>query len=428
MEDCLKLFKAGKCSADAVEDVWYGLMHCKPGKRTTRRVFQTAFGSHPISDGFTKLRAAAPTSMKPAISACLKYTKQWWSKSTDTYLFPSLAITLFLQSTTDSGYETIPLSSKQAALDIYNTMVQTDEPNAFTRYVVCSDQHTAAGASAGIGRDSPYAAPLFAMWGSAVRPSAFPKNHIFSDYIRLSVPQLPLPFVTEQAKNMVAFGDGHMSEEELWKNTLGVLRDGLGLMPPPLPPPVKATTVTYDDTIKHPDARAKFHFRHAIVPGGWPVDTIVSGLQKMIRRANLKHVLWMAAQLLSFALFHIETNSLWSIHPGAQAKVTNLLNRLLVIVAEDCHPNAALFISTSQHVESARGALLGLKDAQTDALYLERFGILCQHVFSTVAVLSGALKARVVDTQMRAYGKYYRKAEESVEVISKKRKQSVLAF
>ena len=418
-ETVLKKYKLNEISSNALEDAWYSILHSKPGKRTERRVFQQTFSSHPVCKSFGLMKAAAPKHVKPAITCCLKYSKQWWSKATDTYLFPSFAVTLFLQSAADSGYVPIPSCTKENALNLYNHIVNATGPDDFTQYIVCSDQHTSAGAYT---RDTPYAAPLFAMWGSVVRPTVLGHEYIFKEYIKLCVPHMPDEYVDLQAKAMVRFGRGDMSEECLWRATVDTVKSGLGLLGPPMPKLLN-NKCTYDDSVKHPNPKVKFHFRYSIMPGLWPTDVVVSGLQKMIRRARLGDALWMTSQLLCFALFHKEVNDLWTIFAGAQAKVTNLLNRILVIVAEDCYPDASLFVAVAANVERSRKVLFDLKDAQTQELYMERFSIICSYVMATVTVLVAAPKARVVDTRMRMFGKHYKQAEQSMAVESKKRKQ-----
>ena len=99
--DKLKLFKKGELSKDDLEDEWYKLMHSKPSKKTDRRVFQASWSTHPISKAIVHLRDNSPIHIKKAITRCIKYAKMWWNKSTDTYLFPSYAIALYLNSLPD---------------------------------------------------------------------------------------------------------------------------------------------------------------------------------------------------------------------------------------------------------------------------------------------------------------------------------------
>ncbi len=420
----LQKFKRNEISNNQLENSWYELMHCKPHKKTHRRVFQSSFASHPMNKGFVHLREACSPKMKPAMTVCLKYTKEWWTKSTDTYLFPSLAITLFLSASPSNW--TIPFSEK--GFEIYSELVDETCPSSFVQHVVCSDQHTSMGAANGIGKNSRYAAPLFYMWGSAVRPIAHGQEYIFSSAIKSEVPIMPSSTVEGHGNAMVKYGEGKITEEELWEYTLVGLREGLGLMAPSLLCAIpKSGSVHYDENVKHPNPNAKYNFRHSEVSASqWPIDTIVSGLQKMIRRSKLKHALWMTSQLLSFALFHVEVNELWAIHSGAQGKVTNLLNRLVIIAAEDCLPDISLIVTTANKVANSKKIITDLKNAQTKDFYMERFKLICGHILPIVAILAGAPKARLVQTRMHIFGEHYEKAYKSLEIG--KRKQQTINF
>tara|TARA_B100001248_G_scaffold262691_1_gene260976 strand:- start:5917 stop:7221 length:1305 start_codon:yes stop_codon:yes gene_type:complete len=422
--NCLKKYKLSEVSPESLEDAWYCVLHSKPAKRTQKRTFQCSFNIHPIGKAFVHLRNASPPHVKSAISAALKYTKQWWSKSTDTYLFPAFAITVFLYGIPDNGFKPIPDTLPEHVMKVYHEVYNWEGPDIFTKYTVCSDQHTVLGASNGVGRKSPYGRPLFALWNSAVRPYVKGHETIFSDYIKFNIPALPLEYVEKHTKSLVDFGNGDIDEKALWASTIDVLKNGLHLMTPPpcthwveKPPRAK-----YDDSVLHPHPKARYNFRHSALENGWPIDTMVSGIQKMIRRSKLKEALWITCRLLSFALFHVEANGMWSIHSGAQGKVTNLMNRLLIIKAEDCFPDACLFINVSKHIENARKVLLDLKDGQPKELYMERFEIITTYIVAVVAVLVSAPKGRLVDTRPRMFGKYYKKAEGSLEIVSKKRK------
>jgi len=240
---------------------------------------------------------------------------------------------------------------------------------------------------------------------------------------------MPTSTSEQHGRVMIEYGKGKITEEELWEYTLVGLREGLGLMAPPLLRETSTSSVHYDENVRHPNPNAKYSFKHSRVSASqWPIDTIVSGLRKMIRRSKLKHALWMTSQLLSFALFHIEVNGLWAIHSGAQGKVTNLLNRLVIIAAEDCLPDSSLIVVTANKVANSKKIIIDLKNAQTKDLYMERFKLICGHILPIVAILAGAPKARLVHTRMRVFGEHYEKAYESLEFVTLKRKQQTINF
>ena len=124
--DHLKLFKEGKLSKDELENEWYKVMHSKPSKKTDRRVFQASWSTHPISKAIVHLRDNSPVHIKKAITRCIKYSKMWWCKSTDTYLFPSYAIALYLNSLPDRTTPVIKSVSVENALKVYAAMESSD--------------------------------------------------------------------------------------------------------------------------------------------------------------------------------------------------------------------------------------------------------------------------------------------------------------
>tara|TARA_B100000214_G_scaffold362064_1_gene326113 strand:- start:202 stop:621 length:420 start_codon:yes stop_codon:yes gene_type:complete len=130
-----------------------------------------------------------------------------------------------------------------------------------------------------------------------------------------------------------------------------------------------------------------------------------------------------------FALFHTETgDELWSIWPGAQAKVTNIMNRLVVISAEDLYPDAKMFYEITVSIESARKILLDLKIPQTKELYMKRFGILLSSLLTIVTSLIHRPKQHYIGWRLFKFGKWYEesklKLNNSEEKIEKKRKSN----
>ena len=107
---------------------------------------------------------------------------------------------------------------------------------------------------------------------------------------------------------------------------------------------------------------------------------------------------WVVSKLLLFALFHHETTSgtLWTIYPAAQAKVTNMINRLIVITAEDIFPDSVIFYEATHVLETARKSLLALKEPQPEDLYRQRFESLVVNVMSVVVSLVSVPKQHYV--------------------------------
>ena len=347
-------FNNKKVSAVAVEDAWYCLIHCRPQKRTERRTFQSVFSKHPIAKGFEVLRETSKQSIKPVITLCMKYSKQWWTKQTDTYLFPALAITLYLYSTPESKYAI----QAENTTKLYNNLITSEGPDKFTKYIICSDGHTSLGTQNGLGKSGPYFKPLFSLWNSVVRPLSSDVHELLRNYLHEQLPNMEN--LNARVDDIIKFGKGVITEETLWLNTVNALD---------LPKPKdynlwvekRPKNVKYDKNIKHTVEHFKYHFRFPVIGCNWPVDTLVSGLQKMIRRSRLKDSLWIGAHLVSLGLFHIEADGMWLIPSGPQGKITNLFNRLLIICAEECVPNVSLFYTVAKEVEDARNVLKDLK-------------------------------------------------------------------
>lgn len=397
--ECIKKYKLNEISGEELEELWYQIMHCQPSKRTERTVFQLTFTKHPIKDALEQLKSLSPSHIKKGIQCCIKCSKQWWAKTSDTYLFPSAAITLFLYSPSPSGYELIPECTPKSAVDCYTSLINRPGPNNFTRY--CGTNKS-----------------TFPLWDCVGRPGVTRMAHLYKEAMAHT---LHLDVATDHAqlKAMVLYGQGEVSDEELWEQTLHTLHS-LGCFPSMSQKTDR--TPKYDLDVLHVDGNVKYHHRFPKLPGGWSTDVILSGLQTMIRRDRLKDALWLTSQILCCALFHKKVTNLWTLYSGGQSKITNLLNRLLVITVEDCYPDALLFVAVSSHVEEARTTLLALKTPQLSELYMERFSKLCSMVFPIVCTLCAMPKARVTVTRMQKFIQYYNQAKESLPVETKKRR------
>jgi len=118
-----------------------------------------------------------------------------------------------------------------------------------------------------------------------------------------------------------------------------------------------------------------------------------------------------------FALFHTEIgDEMWTIWPGAQAKVTNVINRLIVIAAEDLYPDAKMFYEITVTVESARKILLDLKTPQTKELYMKRFGILTSVLLTVVTSLIHRPKQHYIGWRLFKFGKWYEEAGKKIDI------------
>jgi len=119
---------------------------------------------------------------------------------------------------------------------------------------------------------------------------------------------------------------------------------------------------------------------------------------------------------------------MWSIFPGAQAKVTNMINRLIVITAEDLYPDAKLFVDVTSVLEMSRKSLLELKEPQREQLYHKRFEMLTQSILSVIVSLVSRPKQHYIGSRLFKFREHYVKAGESLankeEEENKKRKQA----
>ena len=434
MDVLIKKWKDGTISNDEFENEWYRMMHCKPNKKTEKRTFQTSWSTHPISKDLPTLRNAAPTHKKRAITQCIKYGKMWWTKSTDTYLFPAYAAAIFLNNFNhDTDKPVIIQVGKKQAMDIYRLMEKNAGPDDFVRKIVASDQHTTMGALNGVGKKSPYANCTFSLYHSAVRPYTRGCEWVYRDYIEFRLGHMEKKWKQKAYDNLKAFGEGTTSHSQFWDETCLVMKHGLGLMEPTPPTYWKEPKEpTRKSLAIHPNPEAAFHFRCSPLRDGWPLDSLVSGLQKMIRRSCMFDACWCACRLLMFALFHLETRmgtaTMWSIFPGAQAKITNMINRLIIITAEDLYPDAKLFVDVTSVLEMARKSLLDLKEPQTEQLYHKRFEMLTQSILSVIVSLVSRPKQHYIGSRLFKFREHYVKAGESLsakeEEENKKRKQA----
>jgi len=417
--DKLKLFKTGELSKDELENEWYKIMHSKPSKKTDRRVFQASWSTHPISKAIVHLRDNSPVHIKKAITRCIKYSKMWWSKSTDTYLFPSYAIALYLNSLPDRTSPVIKSVSVENALKVYADMESSDGPSLFIKYIVSSDQHTALGSKNGVGKKSPYSTCTFSLYHSAVRPYTEGCEEVFRKYIDERLPNMPDKIKEQAHKNLLSFGRGETTHMQLWDQQCVIMKAGLGLMAP------KDYTYWSENTyarkqnlsLKHPNPNCMFHFRSSPLIENWNIDSLISCLQKMIRRSCLWEATWATCRFCMFALFHTEIgDEMWTIWPGAQAKVTNVINRLIVIAAEDLYPDAKMFYEITVTVESARKILLDLKTPQTKELYMKRFGILTSVLLTVVTSLIHRPKQHYIGWRLFKFGKWYEEAGKKIDI------------
>ena len=397
--ECIKKYKDNEISGEELEACWYQIMHSQPSKRTERTVFQKPFTKHVIKDALEQLKSLSPPHIKKGIQNCIKYSKQYWSKASDTYLFPSAAITFFLYSPSPSGYELIPECTPESATDCYKSLINSPGPDDFTKY--CGTNPA-----------------IFPLWDCVGRPYVSRMAHLYKDTLESTL-HCDISSDHAQLKAMVLYGQGEISDQELWEQTLHTMHS-LGIFPPIVQKTDR--TLKYDVDVLHVDDAVKFHSRFPKLPGGWSIDLILNGVQIMIRRDRLKDALWLSSQILCCALFHKKVTDLWTLYSGGQSKITNFLNRLLVITVEDCYPDALLFVAVSSHVEEARTTLLALKTPQLSELYMERFSKLCSMVFPIVCTLCAMPKARVTVTRMQKFIQYYNQAKESLPVETKKRR------
>ena len=140
---------------------------------------------------------------------------------------------------------------------------------------------------------------------------------------------------------------------------------------------------------------------------------------------------WGVTRICMFALFHMETGSpteMWTIYPAAQAKVTNVFNRLIVIAAEDLYPDANMFLDITTTLEIARKCLLGLKEPQPADLYIQRFESLVMHLITVVVSIIERPKQHYIGSRMYKFGKWYEKSKQvvmdEIDELNKKRKQA----
>ena len=426
-------YKSGKISKDELENEWYKMMHSKPGKRTERRVFQVSWTTHPISKEMVNLRNNSPVYIKKAITLCIKYAKMWWGKTTDTYLFPSYAIALYLNSLPDRDTPIIQTVNRDNAMSIYHQMEKDTGPSVFVKRIVASDQHTTLGACNGVGKKSPYAACTFSLYHSAVRPYTVGCEKVFEEYLDARLPNLPPMWRKAAYDNLIAFGSGKIDQEVFWDKQCMVMKLGLGLMEPTPYEYWKEKIVVRKPIpgLKHPNPNAAFHFRCSPLMEQWNLDSLISLIQKMIRRSSLFEATWGVCRICMFALFHMETGTdatMWTIYPPAQAKVTNVINRLIVVSAEDLYPDAKMFLDITTTLETARKCLLGLKEPQPADLYIQRFESLVTHLITVVVSIIERPKQHYIGSRMYKFGKWYEKSKQvpldEVDELNKKRKQA----
>lgn len=390
MLNSIKAFKENKLTRDEFETEWFKTLYSKPKKLNNGRLIQVAWTTHPIAQAMVDLRNHSPVAMKKSITQCIKYSKMWWSKSTDTYLFPAYALCLFLDSLPQSDLQ-ITMLDKDKTMSVWADMWETS-PDRNEVNLIAMDQHTGQGSVNGIGKNSPYALPSFVLYHSAVRPYTNGKEDTILKYINARLPDMAQEDACVHAKHMESFGRGEINHKDLWDCMVQAIQK-MGHQAPP-PPEYWKNTVHNPKRkpvvdVYHPHPQAAFHFKSSPLQDGYALDVLVSYMQKSIRRSMLWDAVWVVSRLLLFALFHHETtnNTMWTIYPSAQAKITNLINRLIVITAEDIFPDHRLFLEATHVLEAARKSLLSLKEPQPADLYKQRFESMVVNVLSVVVSL-----------------------------------------
>jgi len=415
-----------KTTNDSYEliDTSYKLFYCSPFKKTEKRMFQCSWNKHPIQAWFSALAKNSPH--KSAIKACEKLAKQWWTKTTDTYLFPVAALLFFL-SDNKKDMKALPNTDLKEVYSVYRNVLDSTGPSEFSRKYVYADQHTALGRLNGINKTGTMGPRLFGVWNSAVRPMS--ENYIedLKLYVLSKFNGLPTHDVTAHFKYLEAFGKGEMKEEELFIEVRKLLMKYGNTFPIVWKEKTPAKAI-YSDKIHHPISICKYHFRYSILPSGmqWSQDLLISGIQKAIRRSNYDDALWCAYNLITFAEFYEqeETTKLRCIHSGAMGKVTNLLNRLMIISAEDIMPNPSLFFECFLSTEECRAILKQLKQPQTRETYEEHIGNIVLRVTNIVTALCSCEKGRLISSSNAKFKHYYISAEAKLPEFYKKRKRS----
>ena len=261
----LDKYNKDKSTSYELEDASYRVFHCLPRKRTDKRTFQQSWSKHPIDLWFKTLRKNSEH--KGAIGACAKLAKEWWSKSTDTYLFPGAALAMFLAP--EQEIEALPKTTEEKAFKIYRELLKSSGPTVFNRCYTYSDQHTAAGAYNGISKKNMLGPRIFALWNSAVRPLSDEHVNLLETYVFSKFPPMN-PQLATLIKNHVdklkSFGNGTCTEQELFVSVMKTLT-ALGS---PIPIQWKDKPwpkAEYKDDVKHP-LGSLYHFRHPVLPCG----------------------------------------------------------------------------------------------------------------------------------------------------------------
>lgn len=425
MEDSIKKYIEGNLTKDELSSIFFQLMFSTPRPNLKNgKMVQEPFTKHPISKAMGQIQKYSKH--KKAIAQCITFSKDWWKKTTDTYLFPTYALTLFLEDSSPTAKYFMLIDEKKSK-EIYDFMSrQLDLEDLFTKTIVASDQHTTLGEMNGIGRKSVYSKPTFVLYHSAVRPYTISKEQTSLDYIKLSLPNLPEKYQQQAYRNLIEFGKGEMSEKKLWEKQELIMSEGLNI--PPIPHPfywkgldTKRGTMKSEINIYHPDERCSFP-SHPYTPliDGWRYDTLISLVQKSIRRSNLYNALWAACRILMFGMFHQKVTpvfgtTLWSIYKGGLAKITNLINRLHVIVAEDFFPCAKLFTGACSILEKATKTKKLLKEPQEPELYQKRFDLIVKLILSLVtSIVVNYPKQHYVGVVMCKNKHYYEEARRNL--------------
>jgi hypothetical protein len=236
---------------------------------------------------------------------------------------------------------------------------------------------------------------------------------------------LPIQWKKQATENLIQFGRGNISQHAFWNKTCLIIKHGIGLMDPPPYEYWKEQSIVRKPIlgIEHPNASAAFHYKTSAFLDKWEFDMLISCLHKMIRRSCFFDAVWAACRIMQIGLFHSVTNlgttELWTIFPAAQSKMTNIINRLIVVTAEDFFPSGVLFYEITLLLELARKNLFELKQPQTEELYMKRFYKCVKHVLTVVSTLISLPKQHYIGCRMFKFG------VDTVHVsVEKKRKQS----
>ena len=410
---------------------FFKILHSNLRFDSKKKIKPETWTKHPIGETLNQMYLnSKDDTVKKAIKICINYAKAWWQKATDTYLFPTYALTLFLNKQITYEPECFVLDSSVAKKIYENMELEINPIDLFTKTIVASDQHTFVGRENGVGRLSKFSKPTFVFYHSAVRPytNGFQKTSL--NYIKTSFPNIPEDTANELHNNLIDFGLGKLEEKELWDKQTKIMRDKLKL--PDIidynkwkwlnPTFHKAKT---NGEVKHPNTLCELRRHGSPIQDGWYYDSIISLMQKSIRRSNLYNSQWAVCRILMFGLFHTviklhKDEEIWTIYKDGLAKITNLINRLRVITAEDFYPCAKLFVYTCNMLEQANSIKEHLKKGLPKQTYQDKFYELVAVILSVITTMYNLPKQHYVGVTMAENKSIY---EESCRALINKRKR-----